>query len=99
MSPEKAPAEGTNLSRVLGAIREGIPRKDLPGHLNMDKRTISYTIQGLRHAGYLNRPTTEETKKAMQESSREARGSIWEQVEPYARMGMTPRMVRHALLI
>lgn len=97
MSVERSPVAGSKTARVLEAINQGTPRVSLPQVLGMGRREVSYAIQDLRRLGFLNRPTSEETRRTMKESVSQARGNIWLNTEPYVRMGMFSREVRFAL--
>ncbi|GEM_PF-6747787 len=87
------------MRRVWDLLQRGQSRIEISSTLGLPLKAISTTIQNLRREGYLPRPSRVETRQTMRAAVSRARGGVGLAVEPYARMGMTPREIRIALAL
>ncbi len=93
----KRPKPGTKYAVVFGALQTGVSRRDLPERTGLSGKVVSTAIGNLRHDGYLPKPTPEEKRAARSEAASLAQGGLSIAIQPYAKMKMSPREIKHAL--
>lgn len=96
MITERCPRQGSYAARVLEQMRKGKVTPEIAGDIDLTNIQVSRAVCRIGQMRYLNR-TPKEIKAAKIKAIQISKGSIWSDIEPYARLGMTPLEIQMAL--